>query len=257
MTSPLFCPACRAPLPLDGIETDATGRARTTCPACRAPLVWQVRIEHDDPAPDERSGPSLSTEARLAALGDAVPTPDPRRFTALRRFTGLLVCLLLMATLIAQHAVFRTEQWIANERLRPIIQGVCAELGCRLPLPRDPAYLRIVERHVGPLPGVPGALRVELVLQNTAPFAQPAPWLELSFFDALRRPVAGRRFRPREYLPEGLSADRPLAAGQAIRSRIDIVDPGRSALGFEFHFGYDPAPGAGIHWSGSPTPSIL
>ena len=249
MSSPLFCPACRVPLPLDGIETDANGRARTTCPACRAPLVWQVRIEHAAPVRDER--PGLSPEARLAALGDAPQTPTRRRLAVLRRFTGLLVCLLLLATLIAQHAVFRTTTWIENEHLRPIIQGVCAELGCRPPLPRDPAYLRIVERQVGPIPDVPGALRVELVFENTAPFALPPPWLELTFYDALRRPVAGRRFRPREYLPEDRPIDRALAAGRTIRSRIDIVDPGRSALGFEFHFGYDPAPNARILWPGA------
>ncbi len=250
VTPPLSCPACGTRLPLADIETGADGQARTRCPSCRAALVWDIRVEREGPGRDGRDGPALSPEARLAALGDAARPPSRPPLAGLRRLAGLLVCLLLLVALLAQHAGFRTATWIANARLRPVIQGVCAELGCRLPLPREPSYLRVVERHVGPLPGIPGALRVELVFQNTAPFAMPAPWLDITFFDALRRPVAGRRFRAPEYLPADLPADQPLAAGQAIRSRIDIVDPGESALGFEFRFGYDPDPGTGIQWPG-------
>ncbi len=238
MISTLACPLCRALVPPEGIGFDRLGRASLTCPSCHSRLEAEIRLRPvatDAPARQ----PGLDTETRLAALGDPHPSTRPTSGRRLRRLGGLLACAVLVLALIGQHAWFRSEAWLRDARLRPWIEAVCARIDCRLPLPRQPDYLRIVERHIGRHPTVSDALRIELTFENTAPFTLPAPWLDVTFFDSLRRPVAGRRFRPEDYLPPELAPDTPLEPGRTLRVRLDIVDPGPKALGFEFAFGYD------------------
>lgn len=236
---PTHCPACHALLRLDDLAL-STGPNRTECPECQSTLVVQVEVTFANETGSMAAAtiPVLPPEARLAALGETPPTSPQTRPARIGGLTLLVSCLLLLALLGLQLAYFERDRWARDPHLRPALAVLCDHLDCTLPLSRDPTYLEIVTRSVRRHPDHPNALLVELTFRNLAPFAVSMPRLRLRFTDVRHLPVAEREFRPEEYLPAGFERDAPLGANEVIRSRLEIVDPGENAMGYEFSFHY-------------------
>jgi hypothetical protein len=83
-------------------------------------------------------------------------------------------------------------------------------------------------------PADPGALSITGALENQAGFVQPWPLLRVVLTDRYGETLRARDFKPAEYLPAS-QANVSLAAGQAARFRIDVVDPGADAVGFSLN----------------------
>jgi hypothetical protein len=70
---------------------------------------------------------------------------------------------------------------------------------------------------------------------NNAPYRQPYPVLAVGMFDQDEAIVAERKFQPEDYLePELLDATLP--AGEPVRIRFEILDPGPEAVTSEVVF---------------------
>ncbi|MDE2273354.1 MAG: DUF3426 domain-containing protein, partial [Gammaproteobacteria bacterium] len=81
-------------------------------------------------------------------------------------------------------------------------------------------------------PETPGALSITGSLQNHADFAQAWPLLRVELTNRYGDALRARDFTAGEYLP----ANRPatwLGSGMAAHFRIDVVDPGPDAVGFQ------------------------
>ena len=63
---------------------------------------------------------------------------------------------------------------------------------------------------------------------------QPYPLLEIRFSDLSNQLVAGRRFRPSEYLPGDASLQAGMPPHQPVHISLAIVDPGKEAVSFQF-----------------------
>jgi hypothetical protein len=88
---------------------------------------------------------------------------------------------------------------------------------------------------VRPHPSAKGALLITVSFRNNAQFAQEWPLLELSMSDLNGREIGLRRFRAQEYL--GSAPKTPLiAAGQSANATLEVVDPGRDAVAYNFEF---------------------
>jgi predicted Zn finger-like uncharacterized protein len=90
-------------------------------------------------------------------------------------------------------------------------------------------------------PQAPGTLRVRASVTNNAAFAQPYPLLKLALEDRFGGNVGTRLFKPEEYLSSHSLATRMLSAGEAANIDLAIVDPGESAVGFQFDTCLQPA----------------
>lgn len=108
----------------------------------------------------------------------------------------------------------------------------CTLFGCELPVLISRQDIRAVNLVVRSHPSESGALVVDAVLQNTAGFAQPFPSLDLVFTDVAEKPVAARRFSPREYLGGELAGKTQMPSQQPIHIALEIVDPGPDAVGY-------------------------
>ena len=126
---------------------------------------------------------------------------------------------------------------LAKPNLRPLLESLCALSGCTLPTRRDVDALTLVDRQVRSHPDAPGALLLEGVVRNQAPFAQPYPVVEVTLSALNSRPVALRRFQPEEYLAD---ASIDVAAGLPPRGtaplKLEVADPGDDAVSFTFNF---------------------
>ncbi|WP_200180108.1 DUF3426 domain-containing protein [Ectothiorhodospira mobilis] len=156
----------------------------------------------------------------------------PGRGATLAWGTACLALILLLAGQILYHERHRL---LAIPALEPGVRALCRPLPCALPPPRDLEALRLTRRRIRALPQRPGILEVTAVVENTAPFPQPAPVIELTLRDLQGRPVAARRFFPADYRPEE-AGGQPLAAGESISLGLSVQDPGAHAPAFEFRF---------------------
>jgi predicted Zn finger-like uncharacterized protein len=147
-------------------------------------------------------------------------------------WTGSLALALLLGAqiVLAQRAeLARDPQW------RAALQKVCAHLRCSLPAWRDVTALHISASDVRPHPSVPDALMISATFRNDAPWPQAWPVLQISLADLDGKAVALRRFEAAEYLGSGPD-ETTLGAGQSATVTLEVQDPGKQAVAFNFEF---------------------
>lgn len=168
------------------------------------------------------------------------PTPTflsrPRRAPKRRNdYWRWFATIFLAAALSLQIAVADRTRLAADPTWRPRIERLCGVLRCELPPWRELAALHVTSRDIRPHPTVPEALLVTASFRNDAHFGQAWPQLELSLADMNGDALGLRRFSPREYLGAA-PATALLAPGQSASIALEILDPGKRAVAFDFEF---------------------
>lgn len=195
---------------------------------------------HDEPEPDDsaRSEPALHEE-RLFDLDDEPLQLDwqQQKETAWGRLFGWgLLNLLAAAGLLAQYAAYNFDELARQDRYRPWFEQLCPNIGCELPSKVDISQIRSSNLVVRSHPEFSGALIVDAILYNRAPFAQPFPLLEMRFADLGGQLVASRRFKPSEYLAGELAGQSEMPPQTPIHISLDILDPGTRAVNYSLSF---------------------
>ena len=167
-----------------------------------------------------------------------IPTQAPAIQRVERRAQPLLVVLAVALTLVLiAQALIANRDWIGSKpALRPIVTGLCKVAGCTVPEHRDLDKIELLNTGVYSHPTVPGALMIKAVIENRAGFEQPYPIVELAFNNIQGKRVAMRRFGPSEYLDPTRPHPQRMPVGKPVRVRLEVVDPGKNALGFDFNF---------------------
>ncbi len=197
------------------------------------------------PLPMERLEPALAAKAerpsRKEPLVDVVDDPlqldweKPQANWGRRLLWGLLT--LLAAGLLAfQYVWFHFDELARQDQYRPIFQEVCPMFGCQVPTRVDIARIKSSNLVVRSHPDFKGALIVDAIIYNRAPFAQPFPLLELRFADLNGQLIASRRFKPSEYLSGELAGRGEMPSQTPIHIALDILDPGPKAVNYSLSF---------------------
>ncbi len=149
---------------------------------------------------------------------------------------GLLaVCLVLL--LLAQILVAKRNAVLqAVPAMRPVVTGLCQVAGCSVDPRRDLNQIELASHSVFSHPDSDDALMIRASIVNQAAFAQPYPVIDLTLTDIQGRAVASRRFEPSEYLDDPESLPPMMEPGQPVPLLIEVLDPGKNALAFEFEF---------------------
>ncbi len=264
------CPGCLSLYPLS-LETLIEGRGRAICAACRTEFDVLASLSESLPEPPDtmltrhRPGitPTLVTLASKPRAGQrdlfassqalgaelieeetpailAEPSFGARRErrppapgnVRLWRYANLL----LVALLLAQFVYASRDFWLDSGRVRPYLDAACERLGCRLPARRDVAQIALVARDVRPHPSEPGALMISATMLNRAGFVQPYPTLEITLSNLDEQRIAMRRLAPQDYLNDARLLARGLPAGATATIDLEVFDPGKQAVAFEFKF---------------------
>lgn len=184
----------------------------------------------------ERIGGTADSESTLPQSLRGLNTEPLRTFQFVREKrwpkllwgAGLVIGLGLLP---AQYLYFNFNN-LARGELRPWLANACDLIGCLLPAQSDPAHIRTGSLIVRSHPTTRGALAVDAIITNLAPFAQPYPELVLQFTDINANPVAGRRFHPAEYLGGELKGSHLMPIGQPIHIGLEVKDPGPRAVNY-------------------------
>ncbi|HET9817598.1 MAG TPA: zinc-ribbon and DUF3426 domain-containing protein [Rhodanobacteraceae bacterium] len=194
------------------------------------------------PAQDAAEATDAATAEAVATSpeGESVPPATPVYVRPRRsRATGaiwLLGCLLLALVLAAQLAWAKRTELFRNPATHAWAARVCEVVDCHLPPIKAIAKLEMVSRDVRPDPRASGALMVTATVRNGATFRQPWPTVVVALTDLDNNPVAMRRFRPAEYMPDSARRAAGIAPGATVAIAFEVADPGKRASGFRFSF---------------------
>lgn len=150
----------------------------------------------------------------------------------LHTLTSITLILILAMTLGTQYLTYNMPTLAKNPQLRPFYSKACELLGCTLPLQSDLAAIRGKNLLIRSHPSKPGALMIDLIITNYAPFPQQFPLLELTFSDVNSFPVARRRFKPDEYLSGALLKLDHIPERTPLHISMAILDPGENAVNY-------------------------
>lgn len=175
-------------------------------------------------------------DSRAALLMNIAPSPIELTAQRLRSwsqkthwFTLSVVAALL---LIFQIAYFKFDELSKIEPYRTVYVWVCPLLDCKVPGLVDPtkivAYQLILRNH----PEVANALLLDVMIRNDAPFEQPFPDLILAFTTMDEKPVAARRFKPKDYLGGELAGMERIPSKQPVHITLELSDPGPEAVNY-------------------------
>ncbi len=218
----------------DFVTTDPSGTTDVAAPK----ETLQAKTVH---APEEHASPASETQTvnipdlilddlHAAKAEQLRPSNTP----------WMIGSLLLMLTLVLQVVYHSRDELAKDANLRPWLIQMCEVLNCTLSQPYDIAQIDIIGRDVRSHPSADKALIVSTTLINTATFVQPFPLLTMVFSDINGVKIAQRRFIPREYLSNTVDLDTGMPPDMPIRIDLELVDPGKAAVNYEFHAEADP-----------------
>lgn len=252
----------RPPLDLAELLNVPPDAPQTTTPIDTVASVEARMVEIDDVADariDIETGPGANAHADDdAEADDAGVATAPTASAAASRARGtrampsfvrrnadaptgprerwVPVAIAALAALLALQLLLADRARLAGDaRWRPVLQTLCAALGCDLPPWREPGAFTLLQRDVRQHPSLPGTLRVSATFRNDARWSQPWPRLTLTLSDGNGRAAGERSFRAEEYL--GGAPDQPeLASGESATVAMDIVEPAPGIVAYDFGF---------------------
>ena len=199
-----------------------------------------------EPQPVEHIQGAVKRTGGISGRGESEEIPlrlrdslavEVKPFRPFMLILGLLAILLFSATLFVQLAYFRSSQLLDRfPPLQPLVERVCTELPCRYSGPRDVSQIKLVNRDIRVHPKVNNALLISATFINRANFKQPYPDITITLSDLSGAMVAQRRFTPAEYLGRLNSPFLLMPSGKPVQIALEVVDPGKDAVNFEFTF---------------------
>lgn len=252
------CPHCHAIYTLDAETLSAAG-GRVQCGECEqtfdalpslrdelpeASSHWEnteLPFTMPEAPPTEPAGEAAPADETEEDLRDEPRSPAgaPPGWAPPPSVTGRVwpaASLVLCAALAAQLLFLAPYAMAEHDTLRPVARVLCRLSGCELQPRQALDELRLASRDVRAHPSVPGALIISATLVNEAHFTQAYPVLEISLGDLQGDQVAMRRFPPAAYVPESVDVERGMAPQSRVQVSLEVVDPGESAVAFQFAF---------------------
>ena len=147
-----------------------------------------------------------------------------------------LLNLLGVIALSGQYLNYHFDELARQDQYRPWFEQLCPSIGCQLPSKVDISQIKSSNLVVRSHPEFSGALVVDAILYNRAPFTQPFPLLEMRFADINGQLLASRRFKPSEYLAGELAGQTEMPPQTPIHVSLDILDPGTHAVNYSLSF---------------------
>ena len=191
-----------------------------------APNGFEVSEDVRDEMLSGLESPAIARPARRRASPFA-PAPQDRR-----SFMPWLIAAIASALLLMVQVVHQNREWLAaHSPLGGTLRALYSKIGAPVsPLANLSAY-QLRQWGVTGDPAGEGTLRVRASILNTAAQLEPFPLLRVTLANRFGSSIGTRDFEASEYL--GKPTARLLAPGERVDATMDILDPGKSAEGFE------------------------
>jgi len=180
--------------PLDDGEVPAIFDTRRTVAAT------EVTVE-PEAAPQSMPEPSWQAPSAETPPQEEAPAEEAPR----KKRRPLLLLVLLSLTgllLLAGQLIYINRTVIAAQapQLRPALERVCKQFGCKVPLPTDQEYIRTEWSELSFVPEHANLVQLSATIKNHALYPQTLPVLEVTLRNAENQVLIRKVFTPQEYL---------------------------------------------------------
>lgn len=246
------CPHCHTLFRVTQSQLDqADGQVR--CGHCLAIFTVEnpyqtdhdigITAQRDEPVQLEQMDPLHSNDTGKHVLPDVIP-PElraesrnrKRDYSVIGTLFWSMAIVLMIVTGLLQYAYYDRSRLVQYDNLRPWLTLFCKYARCELPEPRDPARIELSSKNVYTHPNAENALMVSATMINHASYVQAFPLLELRFENIRGELIAGRQFKPEEYLDIPAEKIQKMQPGTPVSFTMEIVDPGKDVMSYEFKF---------------------
>jgi hypothetical protein len=149
-----------------------------------------------------------------------------------RSFVPWLAAAIASALLLLVQVIHQNREWLAaHAPLGKTLGALYSKMGAPVPSPASLSAYQLRQWGVTGDPAADGTLRVRASILNTAAQLEPYPLLRVTLANRFGASIGTRDFEPSEYL--GKPTVKLLAPGERADAIMDILDPGKSAEGFE------------------------
>ncbi len=186
----------------------------------------------------EPIGLQVSEAARREMLSglqpDAPPSLKPaRQGTSSRRSSvPWFGAVIAAALLLVAQVTHQNREWLAaHAPLGGALRALYAALGAPIPKPANLSAYQLRQWGVTGDPAADGTLRVRASILNASPQPEPFPLLRVTLANRFGGSVGTRDFEPTEYVGRPISGS--MVPGERVDATMNILDPGKSAEGFE------------------------
>jgi len=187
------------------------------------------------PEPPERPGRGPRSRTARAAFRPApavtLPEPLPPRRPARAWALGAVFLALVLAAELAY--AFRNPIAQRYPVLRPYMESICGQAGCRVGWSRDDSLLKLEDSELLEVPGKPDEIALNARVRNLATVAQEYPHVELTLTDITGQAAIRRVLRPTDYLGRPVTGSETIAPGADLMLQLRLETPRIKATGYE------------------------
>jgi len=175
---------------------------------------------------------SLELELADRSVGRTASPFDLGERKSDRGFIPWLAAGITAGALLLVQVVHQNREWLATHApLGGSIRALYSTIGAPVAPPANLSAYQLRQWGVTGDPAGDGTLRVRASILNTAAQLEPYPLLRVTLANRFGGGIGTRDFEPSEYL--GKPTAKMLAPGERADAMLDILDPGKSAEGFE------------------------
>lgn len=188
------------------------------------------------PQPRQQDPEYQASQAHSRETVRATPRTEHHSVFDNHTLLGILgLCLLML--LFGQYLYKNRDELVQYPSMRPMLETLCSVTGCELAARVSLGQIELLNHGIYSHPNETDALMIKATIVNHAQFKQPLPIIELSLSNIRGEKIALRRFGPSEYLPASEAVEDSLMDSEKqINISLQVKDPGKDALAFEFEF---------------------
>ena len=168
------------------------------------------------------------------SLNEAMYGEDRAPNSTLRQMLWITGIITLLVISLVQVVYYQRYQLVSSGQFQQQILSLCQLLPCDDNRFSSPAQIKLIERNVYTHPTRDDALMITGSFVNKADFSQPIPSLLISLSDIQGNLIANRLFKAPEFVTD--VTEQRLQPDKAVSFRLEVLDPGSSALTYEFEF---------------------
>lgn len=144
----------------------------------------------------------------------------------------------LLGFFVLQYSYFYRADLAQHDSLKPWIESLCEIASCKIPDKLDIRAIKLTRRDITTHPKIDNALLISASIVNDADITQPFPVMRIRLSDTVGQILASRKFNPQEYLDANVNLKKGMPPGNPVQINLEIIDPGKNAINFEFDFFY-------------------
>ncbi len=234
------CPYCQTSLRFKRSTLNAA-QGFLRCDACLQ--VFQPNLQRNSTqslatqTATEHSGIQITADDRPLFLKRQPSSSLPsKRRPYSHWLLWLLAGSLVLLMLVGLYAYSNFAQLARQEQSRQWLAVACPLLGCQLPAKVDVLQIKSSNLQVRNHPEFSGALLIEAIIYNRAPFSQTFPLIKLSFADQHNQTLSSRVFKPQEYLSSAQVQQKHMPSQVPIHISFELLKPNADALNYHLSF---------------------